>query len=400
MVGFHPFAGQLVLPEFVRRVPAPAFDSMSVAERMAYLSTHPESYTLVTRSPGDGSPEDDASSVRLIELGKEALERIVALGAFDERNRESFFLYQLTKDGVSQLGVVGLIEVRDYLDGRVKRHERVARNRALHLSQHFETLGVQSSPIALGYRHDIELTGILDAYVVSHDPKLSFRSGDGLGQAIWVVDDPELCAAISRIVSTHELYIMDGHHRAAAAGLLQERSDEPIQMLGVLFDDARIHIEPFHRRVLIPERFEPEFVHERLVEALHLQSAPSVVNEQAAGHDDIGVWSMGEWWSGHLAAPDESDPVAAIDPVRLQNQIIAPILEIDPDHPDGHIGYFLDGADRNELTRSAPEREVFFVLRAVTPDQVFAVADAGLDMPPKSTYVTPKPRSGVFLRHF
>ena len=81
MVGFHPFAGQLVLPEFVRRVPAPAFDSMSVAERMAYLSTHPESYTLVTRSPGDGSPEDDASSARLIELGKEALERIVATGS-------------------------------------------------------------------------------------------------------------------------------------------------------------------------------------------------------------------------------------------------------------------------------------------------------------------------------
>jgi uncharacterized protein (DUF1015 family) len=241
---------------------------------------------------------------------------------------------------------------------------------------------------------------MLDAYVVSHDPKLSFRSGDGLGQAIWVVDDPELCTAISTIVSTHDLYIMDGHHRAAAAGLLQERSGEPIEMLGVLFDDGRIHIEPFHRRVLIPERFDPEVIHDRLVEALHLQSAPSVVNEQPAGHDDIGVWSMGEWWSGRLAAPDEPDPVAAIDPVRLQKQIIGPIFEIDPDNPDGHIGYFLDSADRNELTRSSPAREVLFVLRAVTPDQVFAVADAGLDMPPKSTYVTPKPRSGVFLRHF
>ena len=154
-----------------------------------------------------------------------------------------------------------------------------------------------------------------------------------VGTGVWVVDDPELCCGISRIVSTHELYIMDGIIVRPRPVFCRSVQRNPFRCWVCLFDDARITSSRFidgcsYRNV------GSEFVHERLVEALHLQSAPSVVIEQPAGHDDIGVWSMGEWWSGHLAEPDELDPVAAIDPVRLQNQIIGPILRDRP-RPSG-----------------------------------------------------------------
>ena len=84
--------------------------------------------------------------------------------------------------------------------------------------------------------------------------------------------------------------------------------------------------------------------------------------------------------------------------MRLQRQVIGPVLGIDPEHAAGRLKYFLDDADRVSLGHAAIDTEVLFVLGSVTPVQVFDVADAGLDMPPKSTYVTPKPRSGVFLR--
>ena len=82
MVGFSPFAGSVIRSEFTRRVPAPAFDSMSRSQRATYLATHPESYTLVTRSPHDGGPGDDSSLDQLIEMGREALERILEAEAF------------------------------------------------------------------------------------------------------------------------------------------------------------------------------------------------------------------------------------------------------------------------------------------------------------------------------
>ena len=134
-----------------------------------------------------------------------------------------------------------------------------------------------------------------------------------------------------------------------------------------------------------------------LDEVLNLEANPMLATElPAAGH--VGVCIQGEWFSATLPKPATDSPLDAIDPVRLQRQVIGPVLGIDPEHAAGRLKYFLDDADRVALAQSAVDVEVLFVLGPVTPVEVFDVADAGLDMPPKSTYVTPKPRSGVFLR--
>lgn len=402
MVGFSAFSGSHVRPDFVRRVPAPAYDSMSRHERRLYLESHPESYTLVTRSPGDGGPDDDASPDRLIEIGGEALERILASGAFVDLDHDAFFLYRLTRHDHVQLGIVGVIETADYLTGQVKRHEQVSEERAAHLSKHFELLGVHSSPIALGYRADPRIRGLLDQILAETSPVLDFVSGDGLAQAVWVVDDREVCAAIQHAFESHDFYIMDGHHRAAAAGEVAKRIGNPRgrYMLGVAFADDRVNIEPFHRRVAIDPSDDLGVIVERLTADLDLRPAPNLDRELPSRPGEIGVYVDGSWWCGQLRDPISDSPLDVIDPVRLQKQILGPILGVDPELSKGRISYFLDDTDRHVLTQSVGDREILFVLQSVTPAQVFAVADAGLDMPPKSTYVTPKPRSGVFLRRF
>lgn len=402
MVAFTPFVGSVIRPEFVRRVPAPAFDSMSRDQRRAYLDTHPESYTLVTRSPGDGGPDDDSELDELIELGAEALERICALGAFEQHDEPSFFLYRLIRNDHVQLGVVGLVETAAYLDGRVKRHEKVRSARAEHLSNHFERLEVQSSPIALGYRAVPLVRATLDDILDRTEPILSFTSGDGLEQAVWVVSDPSDCAALTAGFAPHDLYIMDGHHRAAAAGRLAERTDSAgaSHMLCVLFSDDRVNIEPFHRRVRMPADTDFDAVLTNLTEVLQLKPDPALVTQPPSEDGQLGVCIQGEWYLGTLPSPESDSPLDAIAPVRLQRNVIGPVLGIDPEHAAGRLKYFLEGADRAALAEAAIDNELLFVLRPVTPAEVFAVADAGLDMPPKSTYVTPKPRSGVFLRRF
>jgi uncharacterized protein (DUF1015 family) len=401
MVGVHPFVGSYVKPAFVRRVPAPAFDSMSGSERTNYLETHPESYTLVTRSPGDGGPEDESSGDRLIAMGGEALQRILRSQAFVDLDTPSFFLYRLTLDDHVQLGVVGQVETSGYLDGRVKRHEQISLERATHLSNHFEQLGVHSSPIALGYRSDPAIRARLDTILDRSDPVLSFTSGDGLEQAVWVVDDEQDCAALTSAFADHDLYIMDGHHRAAAAGELAKRVGSPRgdYMLGVLFADDRVNIDPFHRRVRIAPDQDLAVLEQELIELLGLLPEPELETRLPHNSGQIGVYLAGRWWYGSLPAVLSDSPLDAIDPVRLQRQVIGPVLGIDPATSAGQISYFLE-ANRGTVVESADERTILFILRSVTPAEVFAVADAGLDMPPKSTYVTPKPRSGVFLRRF
>ena len=112
MVAIRPFTGAIVKQDFVRRVPAPAFDSMSGPERTRYLETHPESYTLVTRSPGDGGLNDDASRQELIDMGAAALKVILDSGAFDEIPSQALYVYRLCLDGHEQTGIVALVEVQ------------------------------------------------------------------------------------------------------------------------------------------------------------------------------------------------------------------------------------------------------------------------------------------------
>ncbi len=401
MVGFHPFAGSVIRREFTRRVPAPAFDSLSRSQRAAYLSSHPESYTLVTRSPHDGGPEDGAPLDRLIELGSEALQRIFEADAFVNSEVPSFYLYRLTRGDLVQVGIVGLVDTADYMDGRVKRHEKVSRDRAGHLSNHFERLGVQSSPIAVSYRSDPSIRSRLDDILDRLDPLVSFVSGDGLDQAVWAIENDDDVQFLSNAFAPLDMYIMDGHHRAAAAGQLFERigAERGGKMLCVAFADDRVNIEPFHRRVLIDAELDVEPIAEALIDVLGLTPDPTMEHDLPKP-GSVGVHLDGQWWSGTMPAPLSDSPIDALGPVRLQNQVIGPVFNIDPEHSGGQIRYFLDDADRGALAKRIDRRNVLFVLRPLTAAEVFAVADAGLDMPPKSTYVTPKPRSGVFLRRF
>ncbi|MGI9607310.1 MAG: DUF1015 family protein, partial [Acidimicrobiales bacterium] len=348
----------------------------------------------------DGGPEDDADPQRLIELGGQALRRIVESGAFVDVDREVFFLYRLRLEGHTQVGIVGLVEVDDYLGGHVKRHEQVDASRADHLSRHYEQLGAQSSPIALGYRHDEVVRLTLDAVLDHQEPVVEFTSGDGLEQAVWIVEDPTQIETLVERFSRHDLYIMDGHHRAAAAGALRSRigSTSSERMLSVLFSDDRINIGPFHRHVTVPVHRDLGEVFAEVQAELGLIPDPSMATRLPDAAGGVGVWMNGQWWKGNLPVPEADNPLSAIDPVRLQNRVVGPILGIDPAFPAGRLAYFLDDADRAAIAAACDEHQILFVLRHVTPEEVFDVADAGLDMPPKSTYVTPKPRSGVFLR--
>ncbi len=401
MVSFTPFRGSVIKSDFTRRVPAPAFDSMSRSQRSEYLATHPESYTLVTRSPSDGGPEDQADLARLIELGGQALQRIRDAGAFHEMSGPSFFLYRLKLGDLIQTGIVGLVDTQDYLEGRVKRHERVRANRAAHLSHHFETLGVQSSPIAVSYRSDPIIRQRLDDVLDRTDPIVSFISGDGLDQTVWAITDQDDLDYLSTAFEPHDFYIMDGHHRAAAAGQLLERigPERASKMLGVAFADDRVNIEPFHRRIMLNDDVDIDMFSSSLRDLLRLVPDARMEHE-LPDEGQIGVHLDGQWWRGEMPETSSDSPIDALGPVRLQKQVIGPVFGLDPEQSAGQIRYFLDTANRGELAQRIDRRNVLFVLRPITAAEVFAVADAGLDMPPKSTYVTPKPRSGVFLREF
>lgn len=134
---------------------------------------------------------------------------------------------------------------------------------------------------------------------------------------------------------------------------------------------------------------------------------------------DIGMYLNGRSYMLRLkpaiAAELESDPVARLDVSVLQDRVLSKLLNIKNPRTDQRIEFVGGIRGMDELVKNADEYTaisekegrlkdvgpaVAFAMYPTSIAELFAVADAGLMMPPKSTWFEPKLRSGLFIHEF
>lgn len=394
MVSFAPSQTQLVRPEFVDRVPSPAYDSLSPAARRAWRRQHPDSYLNVTRSPEDEEPGSEATGQDLVDAGRKALNHLLSIDAFDHpateiNSHEWIYLYELELNGHRQTGIVGEVLVSDYDDGTIRIHEEIRDARAELLATHFGELGAASSPVALAYRQTPEMLKLI-ADAKSVTPELRFSDGSGLVQTVWRITDPGTIAAVVEIFSTQRSYIIDGHHRAAATSALAHRRPNPelATMFVAMFPDTELQLLGFNRLV-------------RNLEADMLASLPDRLGLEACdgppevAHGTVGVYVRGHWYRMQLA--DQGAGLDSFDAVRVRKQILTDVLGIERSDSPQLVNLAGDQPLSGLMEMADEQAGVAIVLAPIRLDAFMAAADEGIILPPKSTYFTPKVRSGVFL---
>ena len=395
---FAPFAGWLIKPEWAARVIAGAYDAKSPAERRAIVAANPYSYLGVTRSAEDLATGDTASDEDLLDRGATTLMTILDSGAFEPTGRPTLYAYRLTYAGHSQTGIVGALLVDGFHDGRVLTHENVRPNRARHLARHLQWVGATSSPIALTHRADPEITTVLDA-ATEREPDVHHVVEEVLHE-VWPLEDDEAAIVAAALADT-TVYVTDGHHRSAAAIAGKLDRDEPqfARTLAVVFPDHALRVEAFHRRIPDVHGRNPD----ELVAALAAYSPVTEVStlEEARPQRprEVGVYHQGRWFRFDIPEPDTDSPVGLLDVECLRTDVVLPILGIDELQPNSGADYVPAPNGIDEVVRRCDEDgRVGFLLFASTVEDIMAVAEAQELMPPKSSYVAPKPRSGIFLR--
>ncbi len=395
---------RLVKPEWTDRVPSPAHDSLTPEDRRRYLLVHPDSYLGVTRGPEDLPPEGNWTTDDLLDAGRESLDRLLETGAFSELRRASFYIYQLERHGSVQNAIVAGVATADYAEGRVKLHENVRPERAEHLGRHFGMVGVQSSPIAVAHRPLPVIKQIVQRQIAKGDPLLDFETPDGLRQRVWPVEDAEAEVAIMDTLATEDLYLIDGHHRTAAA-LAHRAAAGPgraDRVLSAIFSADELTNRSHHRMLDLGDG-TADFL-EELMNRRTVRVVDSMVEVQRRTEDELALRARGRWYLvsvPFIGSPDSvADRLENLDPVRLKRGVLEPLLEL------GGTGYHSEMLSYRPGTRPnadlAAEADgngfVFAMMRPVEVGELLAAADAGLIMPAKSTYFDPKARSGVFLR--
>jgi uncharacterized protein (DUF1015 family) len=386
MVALSPIAAHLVRPVHANAVVSWAYDALRPDDRRRIADANPDSFFNVVRSavdyPSSAVPDD------LLATNAEALDRLLRLGRYEAR-RPSFYIYGLASPTHRQLAVIGDIPVTDHERGRVLAHELTRPSKEHELARHLDVLRVHSSPVGLGYRSSPAIDELVAA-ATAGPPILSFTTPDEVAQEIWPVADGLEAALADAFAAVEVAYIIDGHHRVAAAA----RFDPAGRFLAGLIPDDQLHLLPYHRVVAGPFEDAPEHLLAPLADRFEV--APLAGGVAPERPEDLTLYLRGRWWRLRLR-----EPVAGRLAAALADDLVLPAaFGVVDARTDGRLE-FVPGSDHlDQLARVADRQQgAALALCAPTVAQVFGEADAGRTLPPKSTWFEPKLHSGLFLVH-
>ncbi len=414
MTGVRAFGGYMVEPARARDVIAPAYDSLSPAERARFADAHPDNFLNVMRTRDDYT-DGEIDTATILERNRSNLKRLIDSGCFRAFDAPTLFIYRLSQGEHVQTGLVAELPVAEIDAGAVLRHELTQADRETLLVEYQQSVGASSSPVALAYRADDAIRAMKEALVARLSPVLDIVSEDGVRQVLWPVTDAQdierLCRTFARVPVT---YLTDGHHRTAAASryvaALKASGEAPARdgawnhVLVALFAHDELNVLPFSRVVrdlgdidedTLLARLQSEFLVEPLEAGADRAPAPEAPGTFVMVLDERCF----RLTVRDRARRSPGSPVAGLDVSILQERVLDRVLGIVDSRADPRLAYVSGTTGRdgvNEL-RSAGWRLAFYCHPASIED-IMAVADAGEVMPPKSTCFEPKVRSGLFLR--
>ena len=359
---------------------------------------HPDSYARVEKvhflEPGLRLGTDE-----FLERSASHLQELLKSGAI-RKEAPAYGLYRQTlPDGTCFDGWLLGISILDYEENRIRKHENTLRETETRLARNIGYLGAVSEPVLLAARLQPELKD-LKAVLMASPSRLDFSDTLGRRHQFWQTQNPALARVLEKeLRDLGAVYIADGHHRSAATCRhIRDAGLDPLKhgILALLMDQNDLKIKSFHRLITLDAPSEDL---EKVCQAKGWKLEPS---GELLGQPPQGeVWAMSREGFFRLIVPSvrQENPAEALDVARLEKEIFPGFFGIENSREDARIS-FLRGdtpiADLHKLLEDGSTAWIF----QVAPnrmDEVNQVADAGLVMPPKSTWIEPKLLNGMLV---
>ncbi len=383
------------------------YDVYNREEARKAVEGKPLTFLRIDRAETQLSEETDIYAPEVYQKAKELLWGMVENGDFVQDDKPCYYLYELTMNGRSQTGIVACASIDDYLNGMIKKHENTRREKEEDRVRHVDICDAQTGPIFLAYRNQESLKKIV-ADVKTGAALFDFTSEDGIRHRGWKIADTEKISAIYEAFhQMNALYIADGHHRAASAVRVgvKRREEHPgytgeeefNYFLSVIFPDDELMIMDYNRVVRELNGLTPEQFLSGIKKVFDVEKLDKAEHPKRKGQ--VTLFLEDKWYLLTLKPEYENcDPVEGLDVSILQKQILEPVLGIQDPKTDKRIDFVGGIRGLSELERRVhTDMKVAFAMYPTSIGELFAVADAGLLMPPKSTWFEPKLRSGLFI---
>lgn len=409
MAKVKPFQAVRPKEEFVSQVAALPYDVYNRQEAKEETEKEPLSFLKIDRAETQLPDDVDTYDEQVYKKAREIYLDMKKDGIYLEDAGRCYYIYELTMDGRSQSGIAACASVDDYMNGTIKKHENTREEKEQDRIHHVDTLSAQTGPIFLAYRSREVLNRIVEKVKKETKALYDFVSKDGIGHKVWKIEEPSQVEEIEKAFEEiDEIYIADGHHRAASAVKvsLKRREEHPDYdgteefnfFLSVLFPDDELLIMDYNRSVKDLNGLSKEEFLDRIREHFSVREIEGASHPKKKGQ--ITMYLEQQWYL--LEAEEKllqiTDAVDSLDVSLLQDYLLKPVLGIEDPRTDERIDFIGGIRGLKELERRVHEdMKVSFAMYPTSIHELFHVADAGLLMPPKSTWFEPKLRSGIFI---
>ena len=322
-------------------------------------------------------------------------------GLLIAESEDCFYIYQQTNKNHTFEGIIGATAVSDYLEGNIKKHEHTIKSKLDMFKNYLDTTGFNAEPVLLCHQKNLDINSLIVNYKENR-AEYEFTTTDKTLHKLWLVNKIiDVNIIINSFADIENLYIADGHHRSASSALLAKNSTKKNcqYFMSFLIDEDQLNIINFNRLIKHTNRLTPYELISGIEKSFTVVKKGSVPYSPSLT-DEISMYLNGFWYS-LIAQPkiEIQDCVSKLDPAILSNNILAPILNITDEKTDKNISFEAGTTPLSVIKNKIDSGEyaLAFILKPIPILSLKEVADNNLSMPPKSTYIEPKLRSGLTI---
>ena len=388
----------------------PARDKANLVASRSYL-TYSETtikekldhnpYTFLHIINPDYNTNRKATGIAKFKLVKERFKQFIREDILKRDEMDSFYIYQKQDQLNIFTGIIGASSVEDYLNNKIRKHEQTLTKRENMFCEYLETTGFNADPVLLAHEPNEEIKKILNKYTRNRS-EYEFTTTNKSLHKLWVVNDlDDIETIVNTLDKIERVYIADGHHRCASSALLSKHKDSESSsyFMSYLIEENQLNILNFNRLVKNLNGLTYKQLLEKIKTNYTVSYKKGIAAYSPILENEISMYLDGKWYSLIANKKRYDSTTSSLDPSILSDNILRPILEIVDERTDHNIS-FLEGTIPLSTIKDkvdSGEYAAGFVLKPISISAIKRVADNNEIMPPKSTYVEPKLRSGLTI---
>jgi uncharacterized protein (DUF1015 family) len=411
MATIKPFKALRPPREKVAQVSAPSYDSGNTEKTIRELDSNPESYLHISKSYLHFKGEKRNPS-KHFPLGLKYFEEFKNKGLLIKDKLDAYYIYRVMKGSRTYTGIIAAASIDDYLNNIILKHESTLTEKQHELADHIKWYKSLGNPVLLTYPDSPRIENVINHYIENHIPEYNFICADQLKHNLWVVNYVEDMEIIrDEFSSIPKIFIADGHHRTAGAATycIEERSSTKNYSGNEAFNFFPVCLIPFSKLRI--------FEYHRLINDKSVVNAPDFLTQIEIYFDVIPSGNIpvqplkpkefGLYFN-HTAyllklkyefSNQINGVLEELDVSIVEEFILNKIFSITDSKTDKKIS-FLDGTKGIGHLQEMVDSSIYDVaitLYHTSVDEIINVAENNLIMPPKSTWIEPKLRTGLII---